>query len=218
LLEIAAAAVSGLPEAGRRRESDPWMSWLSRSEKPPVTPALVVKLFDALGRLDASSLRADAVHHLAAGPDVFDPVAILVPALGRIRDPDDALARLWQHCVDFLIARSGNPPEAPIDWRQNIQLSRACVDCRELQAFVLDPMAQVYRFRVRQDRRQHLHGMIDRHGLDMTHITERKGSPQTLVCTKDRRSYRRRCERFDGEPTVPRLPFNSGWSRGSTDA
>jgi hypothetical protein len=196
MLEIAAAAVSGLPEAGRRRENDPWIPWSSRSEKLPVTPVLVVKLFDALGRLDAADLRADAVQHLATGPDVFDPVTILVPALGRICDRDHAVTRLWQHCVDFLIARSGNPPTAPTDWRQNIQLSCSCVDCRELQAFVLDPVAQVHRFRVRQDRRQHLHGMIDRHGLDMTHVTERKGSPQTLVCTKDRRSYRRRCEQY----------------------
>jgi hypothetical protein len=30
----------------------------------------------------------------------------------------------------------------------------------------------------------------------MTHVTERKGSPQTLVCTKDRRSYQRQCELF----------------------
>jgi len=127
---------------------------------------------------------------------VFDPVTILVPALGLIRDRDHAVTRLWQHCVDFLIARSGNPPAAPTDWRQNIQLSCSCADCRELQAFVLDPVAQVHRFRVRQDRRQHLHGMIDRHGLDMTHVTERKGSPQTLVCTKDRRSYRRRCDQY----------------------
>jgi hypothetical protein len=28
--------------------------------------------------------------------------------------------RSYQHCVDFLIARSGNPPLALTDWRQNI--------------------------------------------------------------------------------------------------
>jgi hypothetical protein len=30
--------------------------------------------------------------------------------------------------------------------------------------------------------------------LDMTHITERKGSPQTLVCMKTRRTYERQCK------------------------
>jgi hypothetical protein len=154
LREIAAAAVSGLPEAGRRRNDNPWMSWSSRHEKPPVTAALVVKLFDALGRLDAATLRGDAVRHLAAGPDVFDPVTILVPALGRIRHSDDAVTQLWQHCVDFLIARSGNPPAAPTDWRQNIQLSCSCADCRELQAFVLDPVPPSPRTRAASAKRR----------------------------------------------------------------
>lgn len=30
----------------------------------------------------------------------------------------------------------------------------------------------------------------------MTHVTERKGSPQTLVCTKTRRGYERRCNAY----------------------
>ena len=31
------------------------------------------------------------------------------------------------------------------------------------------------------------------HGLDMHHVTDRTGSPQTLVCRKTRESYRRQC-------------------------
>ena len=30
----------------------------------------------------------------------------------------------------------------------------------------------------------------------MTHVTDRRGSPQTLVCTKTRRTYERRCEEY----------------------
>ena len=41
-----------------------------------------------------------------------------------------------------------------------------------------------------------MHQQIEKHRLDMTHVTERKGSPQTLVCTKDRRGYQRRCEQY----------------------
>jgi hypothetical protein len=103
---------------------------------------------------------------------------------------------LWTHSAEFLLKRSELPPEPPKDWRQQARLSCSCADCRELQAFVADPAEQVHRFRVRKDRRQHLHQQIERHGLDMTHATERRGSPQTLVCTKDRRSYQRRCEQY----------------------
>jgi hypothetical protein len=41
--------------------------------------------------------------------------------------------------------------------------------------------------------------MIDGHRLDMTHATERAGSPQTLVCTKDRRTFDRRLEQYKDE-------------------
>jgi hypothetical protein len=59
--------------------------------------------------------------------------------------------------------------------------------------FMLNPVERTHRFRVRKDRRRHLHQQIQRHALDMTHDTERRGSPQTLVCTKTRRTYERHC-------------------------
>ena len=39
-----------------------------------------------------------------------------------------------------------------------------------------------------EDRRQ-----IARHALDMHHVTDRTGSPQTLVCRKTREIYSRQC-------------------------
>jgi len=127
---------------------------------------------------------------------VFDPVAILAPALASVREKDAAVDELWVHTVEFLIDRSGQPPAAPKDWRREVKLECKCADCRELQVFTFNPAEQTHRFRVRQDRRQHLHQQIQRHALEMTHVTERKGSPQTLVCTKDRRRYQRRCQQY----------------------
>jgi len=103
---------------------------------------------------------------------------------------------LWQHAAEFLLARSEHPPEPPRDWRQHVTQSCRCEDCRELQSFARNPAEHAHRFRVRKDRRQHLHETIKQHGLDMTHVTERKGSPQTLVCTKTRGAYQRRCAQY----------------------
>ena len=61
------------------------------------------------------------------------------------------------------------------------------------------PPQRVHRFRIKKERRRHLHEMIDRHRLDMTHVTERVGSPQTLVCTKDRRTFDRRMKQYRDE-------------------
>jgi hypothetical protein len=68
-----------------------------------------------------------------------------------------------------------------------------------LAAFLRDPAARVGRFPLRKDRRQHLHRIIDGRQCDCTHVTERKGSPQTLVCTKTQASYQRRRKQFDSD-------------------
>jgi hypothetical protein len=92
------------------------------------------------------------------------------------------------------LERSEQPPAKPTDWAQPVKIGCRCADCRELEAFAASPGERVHRFRVRKERRPHLHQAIERYGLDMTHETERIGSPQTLVCTKTRRSYQQRCE------------------------
>jgi hypothetical protein len=70
--------------------------------------------------------------------------------------------------------------------------------------FLFGSRERIHRFRVKmgsckKERRQHVHNMIDKHRLAMTHITERVGSPQTLVCTKDSRVLDRRMKEYKNE-------------------
>ena len=195
LLQIAEVAVDQLDQVGKHRENE-WQDWRIRETAPPVNAGLVAGLLDVLGELGAATLRAEAAEKFAERPAVFDPVTVLVPALAVVREWDAATQRLWDHSAQFLLERSGCPPESPKDWRQDVKLECTCADCQELQAFTLDRVEQTHRFRVRKDRRQHLHQQIERHELGITHVTDRSGSPQTLVCTKDRRGYKRRCEQY----------------------
>lgn len=196
LTQIAEAIVGKLDEIGKRQQENEWIDWRRAEKARPMSAAFIAKLLNALEAFDATALRVAAAEKFAARPAVFDPVTILVPALRSVALSDDAATRLWEHSTEFLLKRSECPPEAPRDWRQDVKLSCACADCRELQAFTVDPVERQHRFRVRQDRRQHLHQQIEHHGLDMTHQTDRVGSPQTLVCTKNRRSYQRRCGEY----------------------
>ncbi len=52
-------------------------------------------------------------------------------------------------------------------------------------------MLNTVRLPLAKARRQHLHGVIDSKQLDTTHVTDRAGSPQTLVCKKTTGSYER---------------------------
>ncbi len=147
-------------------------------------------LLDSLAAIDAPDLRRAACDAVAAAHS-FDSARVIVSALSLVRaqdrkpiSADDDYPHLWHHAATMLLARSEHPPEAPKDWRQAGRIRCTCGDCRELQTFVLDPVERTHRFRLRKDRRRHLHEQIQRHGLDMTHETERRGSPQTLVCTK----------------------------------
>jgi hypothetical protein len=193
---IAAAVVSQLGEIGKQPAASEWMDWQAREQPKPAYASVVTQLLDVLGDLQAPDLRAAAAKQFIARPKVFDPVTTLAPALAEVREGDAAVQSLWGPAVEFLLRRSGQPPTAPRDWRQEVTVTCKCAECRELQAFALNPAEQVHRFRTRQERRDHLANQIVRDHLDMTHVTDRKGSPQTLVCTKDRRSYVRRCEEY----------------------
>ena len=134
-------------------------------------------------------------------------MTLIVPAIERICAEQDpmtpavagATQHLWTSSAEFLLQRSEFPPQPPPDWSRPAELGCKCAGCQAFQVFARDPIEWVHRFRVNKERRRHLHQVIDRHRFDMTHVTERAGSPQTLVCTKDRRSFNARMKRYQGE-------------------
>ena len=93
-----------------------------------------------------------------------------------------------------------------------------CELCAKLRAFCEDPVARVERFPVRQERRWHLHGVIDQNGLDMYHVTERRGRPYTLVCTKNRASHERRLAEYAEDVAWMRSLAESGPGGESVNA
>ncbi|MHB1310039.1 MAG: hypothetical protein ACYC23_23455 [Limisphaerales bacterium] len=58
----------------------------------------------------------------------------------------------------------------------------------------MDAQTQVARFRMHQGRRSHLEDQIRNQALDLKCATDTKGRPQTLVCTKTRRTFQLQCE------------------------
>jgi hypothetical protein len=201
--EVCAAAVAGLEKVGDPEALEPHERWQRPEKERAVDAASMADLLTSLAAIRARDLEESALASLCARPAVFDPSAVLVPALVLLGErqkganaPSFARAQLWKHAAEFLLARNEAPPEAPKDWLQEVKLNCRCEDCRELEAFAQDASSQVHRFRVRQDRRVHLAHAIQSAALDMTHVTERTGSPQTLVCTKNRRSHLERLKQY----------------------
>ena len=205
--EVAEAAVAGLDSIGTRDSTPETLDWEPEEHGRPLGSQFLENLLRALQPFNGGTLCGTAAEKIASRPEIFSPVTLVVPAIGRIcvgrrqktAAVDSSVRHLWTRAAEFLLLRSEIPPEPPSDWCLNVELSCSCPDCRELQVFAFNPALRVHRFRLRKERRRHLHHMIDRHRLDMTHVTERVGSPQTLVCTKDRRTFDRRTKEYHDE-------------------
>lgn len=156
-----------------------------------------------------SSLLADEhldwfIAHILADKRRYSLHKVLIPDvkaihrwLSNVPQARPAAARLLEHCRFELRAATAHPIEPPKDWSREAKLDCNCEDCQALSRFLRDPTQRVGRFPIRKERRQHLHQQIQRHGCDCTHVTERRGSPQTLVCTKTQSSYERRLAQYD---------------------
>jgi hypothetical protein len=200
LRHFAAALVDALPGLASRPARSA-LGWTTQYDEVAADAQSCHQLLRVLEQLASTGLHAAAVTTLISHPQVFDPGQVLVPALQALcagverggMEREAQRLRLWGHCCAFLLARSEFAPPAPRDWSQPAALACRCEDCQALQVFALHPQLREQRFRVRQDRREHLQRQIAQHQLDMSHVTERKGSPQTLICRKTRESYRRQC-------------------------
>ncbi len=150
-----------------------------------------------------SSLTA-VVDTLIDIPDFAPPDRTLPPVLSELGTSQRSLAtasaafaRLWQHSADFLLGRSGIPPAEPADWvTSSNDLGCGCKYCTELVRFCADPVETTLRIPVRRDVREHLRSMVKSARADLSYETEAKGRPYTLICTKTRASYRRRCQQY----------------------
>lgn len=182
-------------------ESDRTTWRREEKQRKPINHRAIHDLFGlalSCGLADEAKAAAAAVNEY---PKVVRPDRIIPAALDRLHRQEGltgsaAYAMLWRHAVASLLARSATAPEEPRDWTIAGPAGCECQHCAKLRAFCQNPAARMERFPLRKDLRKHLHRVIDAHRLDMSHVTERRGRPYTLVCTKNRESYRRRLTEY----------------------
>ncbi len=159
--------------------------------------ALLGSLVKSMLAVAADQPLARLIDHALSRDDKYDLTDSHLAALfaleswlvGKLAEPHRAISRWLAECRSALESRVAQVPEKPTDYRRPAKLSCNCSDCSELSSFLANPDESVHRFPVRKERRRHLHQIIERHKCDLTHVTERRGSPYTLVCTKTTASY-----------------------------
>jgi hypothetical protein len=182
------------------------LALLRRGDKRTGVVASMVRMLSVIG---VSKHLMNFLTHVLADTRHYDLRAVLIPdvrtlyaqpistAAGR-----RAASRLLQHCLTELRTATAHPVEPPKDWKREAKLGCKCEDCVALSRFLRDPAERVGRFPMNKQRRQHLHRQIDKHRCDLKHVTERKGSPQTLVCTKTQDSYERRRKQYGSDQAL----------------
>ena len=208
VLEVSVrTALSLLPESMEKRIGDD--KWNSESEET-ISDQAVCDLFTLAWRCDLMDDAGTAALAITDYPLAVTPDRTIPAALGELYSEigladTAAYTNLWRHATEFLLTRSELPPEQPLDWRITADINCHCKYCTQLRAFCKDPSTQIARFPLRKDLRAHLHKIIDYNHLDLTHETERRGSPYTLVCTKTRATYRRRLAEYTEDVSCMRL-------------
>ena len=200
VLEVSVrTALSLLPESMEKRIGGD-DKWNSKSQEP-ISDQAVCDLFTLTWRCDLMDDAGTAALAITDYPLAVTPDRTIPAALGELYSEigladTAAYTTLWSHATEFLLTRSELPPEQPLDWRITADINCHCKYCTKLRTFCKDPSTQIARFPLRKDLRAHLHKIIDYNHLDLTHETERRGKPYTLVCTKTRATYRRRLAEY----------------------
>ncbi len=165
---------------------------------------LLITLVSAMLKIGAEHALRKTIDHTLAHREYYDltdmhlaAIFKLEPHLGTLSPPGKVVQHWLSTCRRELQMRTARVPQPPGDYRRDAELSCKCADCRVLSKFLADPNERECRMPLGKDRRKHLHGIIEGDWLDVTHVTERKGRPFTLVCTKTTASYERTCKAFE---------------------
>jgi hypothetical protein len=180
-----------LPGDSDKAPKDQWGR--SRQVSPEV--ASLVDVVWVVDRVDAT-LATRAAEHVLAWPMLFGLDAVVVPAMKRLLQSKHragpAIEALHNACVIHLKQRIAESLEAPRDWTRPNKVRCNCEHCSALSSFLADPNEERWTLRAVQQVRTHVEDVIRHAPADVDCETLRRGSPHSLVCTKNQASYRRR--------------------------
>jgi hypothetical protein len=191
----AKALIEALPGDPKRPAPprDPW-------ERHPAVPSdAVVDIVAGIGRIDPA-LAELAAEYVLAWQKTYPFDTVLLPAVRKlvtVAGGSPAVERLRMACVNHLRVRTGEALEAPRDWRRASTVSCKCRLCLELSAFLDDPLRESWTLKAPQAERSHVETAIRNAHFDLDCRTERRGSPHSLISTKNQASYEKRVRQRD---------------------
>jgi hypothetical protein len=192
LADAARGLLASLPGDPALAPVDHWGRWHH------VAPGagVIVDLVRIAEAVDAE-LAQRLAKHLLAWPKTYSLDQALVPAVKRLleggaRKSGAAMTSLHAACLAHLKARAAEPLEAPKDWSRASDIRCSCEHCAALSRFLASPVIETWTLKAAERVRGHVEGEIKAARADLDVRTERRGSPYSLICRKNRASYERR--------------------------
>lgn len=111
---------------------------------------------------------------------------------------------LYRDVVNRLERILAAPARGADDWSIEPPARCKCPLCQELAAFLRDRGRVEHPWPLAQEKRRHIHNVIDSHGLPVMHTTVRRGRPYTLVLRKTKELFEREAELRERQRTLLR--------------
>lgn len=189
---LAQAVVAALEKIDQKSEDVDWRGHrIQRAE-------VLAGLTRAFVAAEQEEFLSRLVEHALSKPKKYplpsahvEALTVLQPWLKKnLKNPSPGLSHWLAVRREQLEALTAQQPQPPADFRRTASISCKCADCAELKRFLHAPHESEHRFRAVEHRRRHLEENVRRGHCDLDLRTERKGSPHTLVCTKNTASYK----------------------------
>jgi 2OG-Fe(II) oxygenase superfamily len=150
-------------------------------------------------------LLSEFVEHALNASKKYPLIDAQIPALKELqpwlkpnlKKPSEGMTRWIASVREQLEALTAQSPREPNDYRRPSAVSCKCSSCGELRRFLENPNEAEHRFQAVQERRSHLEHQIRSDKLDLDLTTEKRGSPHTLVCRKNKASYKVKLATYD---------------------
>lgn len=179
------AVVSGLPG-----QTPPPELPAHLSRKQPVNAEWMGALLRVLALTRDAGVHQRAITHILEHRALFPMDRALIPALLALTTEQSGPVAdaIRAEVLVSLRARIAEPLRPPLDWARPAALPCRCADCQAVEQFLAHPTTQIYTFKAAEHRREHVLAQLS-HAYDLTRETLRKGTPRTLILTKNNKRY-----------------------------
>ena len=196
--------------------------------KKPMSPQALTALLRHCKKLELFESAAQLLlplEHIAARPSMIDHTNLLLPVLQSlpsevVEDPTNLqhYQRLFQvvllsYMRDYIKVK----PSKSDNWTREKRQSRntytsydncSCSTCSEFDDFLASPVKSEWRYKAAEPQRKHIDRQL--YGIDCsTSVDKSKGTPFTLVVTKNNKSYEKELRDWRQRCSLAQSSFDS---------